>query len=77
MVDVAYELVIGQEGNATLTCGGEVMWTSDNDDEFAEECDLVIDYDDDEQLDEVIAWLVDHDYVPPDVQVDICEEESL
>jgi hypothetical protein len=75
---VEYELVISKAGGATLTCGGEVMWTSDGDTaylgEFGEE---LIDFDDDEQLDSVIDWLVAEGYVPPKVEVDILEEQQL
>jgi len=76
MSTVDYELLISQAGNATLTCGGEVMWTSDNDDEFAEEEDIVIDYDDDAQIDALIQWLVDHEYLPPSTDVDVVPEEE-
>jgi hypothetical protein len=72
MTGIAYELIVS-EAAAVLTCGGEVMWTSDNDDEFAEQEDIVIDFDDDEQLDALIDWLVEHEYVPPDVDVEIIE----
>jgi len=73
-VSIDYELLVSKSG-ATLTCGGEVMWTSDGDDAFLEEFgEEVIDYDDDEQLDDVIGWLVDQGYVPPSVEVDILED---
>ena len=75
-VDIDYELVIDDAGGCTLTCGGEVMWVSDADDEFAEEFGELIEYDDDEQTGEVIEWLVDRGYVPPGVDVNIVQDDS-
>lgn len=74
--DIQYEIIISPLGAATLTCGGEVMWTSDGDTDFAETMDEVIDFEDDAQIDALIEWLVDHDYIPPDVDVDILPEED-
>lgn len=76
MTDVKYEILISAAGAATLTCGGEVMWTSDNDDEYQAEMDEVMDYEDDAQLDALIEWLVEHEYIPPDVDVDIVPEDE-
>ena len=75
-VDMAYELVIGDDGSCVLTCGGDVTWTSDDDDEFAEEFAELIEYDDEEQTGELVEWLVEQGYIPPGVEVDIVEDDS-
>jgi hypothetical protein len=73
---IDYELIVAP-ASVTLTCGGEVMWTSDGDAEFLEEFgEEVVDYNDDEQLDDVIGWLVDYEYIPPSVEVDILEDNG-
>jgi hypothetical protein len=72
--DVQYELLVSAEG-ATLTCGGEVMWTSDGDEGYAEEFGgEALAVEDEEQMDDLLGWLVDEGYVPPGVDVDILEE---
>lgn len=76
MTGIIYELIISRSGSATLTCGGEVMWTSDGDEDFIIDMDVPIDFDDDEQIDDVLDWLVEHEYVPPDVDVDVLPEEE-
>ena len=77
--DIDYELVIEDNGTATLTCGGEVMWTSDGDDEFYESFDdEFIDITDDDQTDAVCTWLEAHGYIPPEVDVAIVRgQDSL
>jgi hypothetical protein len=74
--DIAYELLISKAGTCVLTCGGEVMWSSDGDDKFLEDMDEVVSFEDDEQIDDVLDWLVDNDYVPPDVDVAVLPEEE-
>lgn len=67
-----YELVIRHDGTLALTQGGEVMWTSDNDDDFSEEFgEEVFDADD---ADDVLDYLEENDYIPPDVEVSIVDE---
>lgn len=74
--DIKYEILISAAGAATLTCGGEVLWNSDNDPKYQEEMDEVIEFDDDEQLDELVAWLVENEYLPPDLDIDIVPEDE-
>ncbi len=75
--DMDYELVIDDAGTATLTLGGEVLWTSDADDDFAEEFpDTIIEFDDKDQTDDVIEWLTEEGYLPPGVDVDVIEDNS-
>jgi hypothetical protein len=72
-----YELVIDEAGTCTLTLGGEVMWVSDADDDFAEAFpDALIEYDDEEQTGEVIDWLMDEGYIPPGAPVDVVADDS-
>jgi hypothetical protein len=75
--DITYELVVTEAGTAYLTCGGEMMWSSDADDEYAEEFEReLIDVTDDEQTDEIIDWLVEKGYLPPSVDVGIIAESD-
>ena len=75
--DIDYELVIDDAGSVTLTCGGEVMWTSDADDEFPESFpDGCIDFDDTDQCAEVIEWLIGQGYLEEGDAVDIVEDDS-
>jgi len=70
----AYELIVGA-ASCSLTLGGEVMWCSDGDDDFLEEFgEELIDYDDEAQCDDVIEWLVQNEYIPPDTDVEVIEE---
>jgi len=74
---IDYELVISETGTATLTCGGDVMWVSDSDDEYSEEMDdEFIDFHDEDQVDEVLNWLESKGYLPPEVDVDVVREED-
>jgi hypothetical protein len=77
-VAIDYEFVVAvTTGTAHLTCGGEMMWSSDEDDSFAEEFGGdFIDIDNDEQCDEVIDWLCEQGYVPPGVEVEIVDLED-
>ena len=71
--EVRYEVLLRDDGTAMLTCGGEVMWSSDGDDEFAEDFgDELIDSED---IPDLIDWLTDSGYLPPGVEPDI-EDES-
>jgi hypothetical protein len=74
-IDCEYELVIdADEGTATLTCGGEVMWQSDQDPDYTEEWgDSFIDIADDDQIDELFDWLVSKGYAPPGVEYDVVD----
>ncbi len=75
--DIDYELVIDRAGGAILTCGGDVLWSSDADDEYAEEFGSeLIEYEDDEQTGRVVAFLIDEGYLPPGTPVDIVEDDS-
>lgn len=75
--DIEYELVVGEAGDCTLTCGGEVMWVSDADDDFAEDFpDALIEFADRDQVEEVVAWLRDEGYVPPDMPVHVLKDDS-
>ena len=75
--DISYELVVTDAGTAYLTCGGEVMWSSDMDEDYSEEFENeYIDVTDDEQTDELIDWLVEKGYLPPSVDVGVVREED-
>ncbi len=75
--DMDYELVVADDGTAVLTCGGEVLWSSDADDEFAEDFpDELIEADDREQTGELIEWLADAGYLPPGVDVTVIADDS-
>ena len=75
MIDVAYELLITAEGGYILTQGGEVMWSGDDDDDFAESFGLEM-AGDDEEADDVLDWLEDEGYLPPKVDVTIVDERD-
>lgn len=72
---IAYELVIDTDaGTASLTCGGDVVWSSDNDPDYAEECgNEFIDIADNEQVDDLFDWLVNKGYAPPGVEYDVVD----
>ena len=75
---IDYELVIYESGAASLACGGELLWSSDGDDEYAEEFpDEVIDADDEAQTDDIVGWLTVKGYIPPGVPVAIVPEEDF
>jgi len=76
-VDLTYELIVASD-QVSLTCGGEVMWTSQGDEDFAKEFDNGETFDtaDDEQMDDVLGWLVDEGYIPPGLEVDVIEESD-
>jgi hypothetical protein len=69
--DIDYEFIVyAEEGTAVLTMGGEVMWTSDGDDEFSAEFDDLVDV---SEADAIIDWLCENDYLPPGVAVAVIE----
>lgn len=78
MIDVSYQLIVSDTGTATLTQGGEVMWTSDGDLDFKEALDDVdmIDIDDEAQIEDVLGFLVDEGYIPPETDVEVLPEEN-
>lgn len=74
---IEYELVIYPAGSAVLTCGGDVTWSSDDDDDFAEAFpDTLIEFEDQAQIDSVIDYLVEQGYVPPNTDVEVVEDDS-
>jgi hypothetical protein len=73
-----YELIVTREGSASLQVSGEVVWTSDGDETYAEEFgEEMIDIDDDEQVDAVIDFLVDNGYAPPGVEFEILADGGI
>jgi hypothetical protein len=78
MIDVSYQLIVSDLGSATLMQGGEVMWTSDGDDDFRESVEdaEVIDIDDEAQIEDVLGFLVDEGYIPPNTDVEVLPEEN-
>jgi hypothetical protein len=67
-----YEFILSETGSASLTQGGELMWSSDNDDDFWEEFgEEVLTTED---IDEVLEWLEDEGYLPPRVEVNVIDE---
>ena len=72
---VEYELIVDADGSAYLTCGGEVMWVSDGDDDYAEEFgEEILSATDEEATDAVVDWLTAQGYIPPDVEIAIMGE---
>ena len=72
--DFAYELLLRDTGTAILTNGGEVMWSSDDDEEFSEWFDE--DIIESADLPEVIEWLQDEGYLPDGLTPDIVDEST-
>lgn len=72
---VEYELIVDNDGSCYLTCGGEVMWVSDGDDDYAEEFpDEILSATDEEATDAVIDWLQSQGYIPPDTDIAVMGE---
>jgi len=67
-----YEIIIRLDGTAALTQGGEVMWTSDNDDDFLEEFGEEVFTNQD--ADDIVGYLTDEGYIPPRVNVHVIDE---
>jgi hypothetical protein len=76
--DFQFQLIVSETGTATLTQGGEVMWTSDGDDDFKEQCEdcEIIDIEDEGQIEDVLGFLVDEGYIPPETDVEVLPEEN-
>jgi hypothetical protein len=72
--EVRYEVLLRDDGSAHLTCGDEVMWTSDGDDEFYEE--FGVESLDSEDIPDLIDWLTSEGYMPPGVEPDIVDESD-
>lgn len=69
-----YELCIYRGGTAVLSDEeGETLWASDADDDFAQEFDEVVTYED---ADDIIEYLEDMDYLPEGCAVDIVESKE-
>lgn len=69
-----WELTIYADGVAILTDPrGNTHWTSDDDDEFAEEFPDVLSFEDG---DEILDYLTGCGIVPEDVEVDIVETDD-
>ena len=67
-----YTVTLYNSGVVTLAQGDEEMWTSEGDDAFIERFgDEVVESGD---LDDVAAWLEEHNYLPPGVEMDIVDE---
>lgn len=69
-----WELCIYDTGTAVLTDErGEVVWSSDDDDEFAQEFEDVLTFEDG---DAIAEWLEEHGHLPDDVDLDIVESDD-
>lgn len=69
-----WELCIYDTGTAVLTDDrGEVVWSSDDDDEFAAEFEDVLTWEDG---DEIAAWLEASGHLPEEVELEIVESDD-
>lgn len=69
-----YTLTLDNSGIVTLTQGDEELWESANDAAFIDRFgDEVVESGD---LDDVAAWLEEHNYLPPRVDLDIVDETA-
>lgn len=69
-----YELTIYLSGVAILTDdAGETLWTSDGDDEFAQEFDEIVSMED---ADDIVAYLEVANYLPDGVALNIRESDD-
>ena len=68
---MSLEFIRYEDGTCALLDDDELLWSSDNDDEFLEEFDATIDSAD---IDEVLEYLEDAEYIEPDDSVDIVDE---
>lgn len=70
---MSLEFTLHADGSCSLSEDGELVWSSDDDDEFLEEFDATIDP---EEIDEVVEWLEDNDYLSEDDALDIVYEDD-
>jgi hypothetical protein len=56
---------------ALMDAGGDLEWSSDNDDEFLEEFDATISSD---EIEDVLGYLADNEYLEDGEEVDIQDE---
>jgi hypothetical protein len=68
---MSLEFIRYEDGTCALMDGDELLWSSDNDDEYLGEFDASIDSDD---IDDVLAWLEENEYIEPDETIDITDE---
>lgn len=61
-----------RDGTCALRDGDELLWSSDNDDDFLEEFDAHIDSDD---IEDVIEYLEDSGYLDSE-EVDVVDEDE-
>lgn len=73
-----FELIFDETGRVQLKdSDGDITWSSDDDDDFAEEFDD--DFFDGDHADDIIDYLIEHEYLEGDEEIDIVEidlEES-
>lgn len=62
-----------KDGSCALDDGGELLWSSDSDDDFLEEFDARIDG---EEIEDVIEYLTDAGYLEDGDEVDIVDEDE-
>lgn len=70
--DADYELIFDETGRVQLKDHtGRLVWSSDNDDDFAEEFDD--DFFDGDQSDDIIDYLIEQGHLEGDEEIDIVE----
>lgn len=67
------ELTRYVDGRVILTDNGNSVWTSDNDDDFQAEFGETIDPED---VDEVIQYLLDNEYLDEGEGIDVVDEDD-
>lgn len=67
------ELTRYTDGRAVLDDDGDVLWSSDNDDAFQSEFGETIDPED---LDDVVQYLLDAEYLEENESLDIVDEDD-
>lgn len=69
-----YTFTLQADGIATLANGGENLWASDGDDDFAEEfgTDAIVSA----EIEDVVGWLVEQGYIPDGVEIDLVDEST-
>jgi hypothetical protein len=68
---MSLEFIRYADGRCALLEDGELQWSADNDDEFLEEFDALIEP---EEVDEVLEYLEEAGYIEPDESVDVTDE---